>query len=407
MLQSADVDRAVVEQAAQHGFVVAQVNSLTRLARALAFMDPERCIAVCERAVELSRTQDDRLLQARAEMLLACWRIIGHGWREEDAKICATAREMIRKNDSVPTYYEILYAHVQCIQGDYQGAYQTAKAGIPKSIENDSLVVYLSAHSSLAQALLQLGRLGELVEVLNTALDVAEKNCNAPWIGIFKANLAWVRFQCGDISGARRLAEELIEQHIEEPAGQIRTMATITAGFVELESGSTAAALDRFSGVTAAQLPSRFFLDWYWRMMAQLGISRARLAQGDAWRAAEAAAIFSEAAASAADPGLKALAGDLNAHLALHNAEHERARGFIEKALAALTPMDVPMIAWRIEMTASTCYRLSGDSRRAEQHRARAAAIVTQLLGSFPQDGPLRESLAASPAVRRALEPQS
>ena len=116
MQQSADVDRAVVEQAAQHGFVVAQVNSLTRLARALAFMDPDRCIAVCERAVELSRTQDDPLLQARAEMLAACWRIITYGWRKEDAAICVAVREKIRKNDTAPAYYEILYAHIQSIR---------------------------------------------------------------------------------------------------------------------------------------------------------------------------------------------------------------------------------------------------------------------------------------------------
>jgi len=406
MLQSADVDRAVVEHAAQFGFVAAQVNSLTRLARALAFMDPDRCIAVCERAAELSRTQDDPLLQARAEMLLACWRIITHGWRKEDAEICDAARETIRQNDAVPAYYEILYAHVQCIRGDYQGAYETAKAGIPKSIENDNLTVYLSAHSSLAQALLQLGRWGELLQVLNTALDVAGKNRNAPWLGIFQANLAWVRFQCGDISGASTLARELIHDRIDEPAGQVRTMATVTAGFADLESGSTDSAGERFSSVIEAPVHARFFLDWYWRLMAQLGVTQTWLAKGDSARAKQAATVFFESATSAADPGLNAVAWELNGLLALHDSECDRACGFAENALAAL-PSKVPMIAWRIELTASDCYRAAGDPERAELHRVRAAAIVDELIASFPQNELLRESFAASPAVRRVREVRS
>jgi DNA-binding winged helix-turn-helix (wHTH) protein len=404
MLQSADVDRAAIEQAAQHGLVVAQVNSLTRLARALAFADPERCVAVCERAAELSRIQDDPLLQARAEMLAACWRIVTHGWRKEDAEICAAAREGIRRSNVVPAYYEILYAHVQWIQGDYEGAYQTATAGIPKSIETDNLVVYLSAHSSLVQALLPLGRLGELLLILKTALEMAEKNRNAPWLGIFKANLAWVKFQCGDISGARRLAGELVQENAGQPGGQVSTMATITAGFVDLELGSVDSALQRFSGATGAPVGSRFFLDWYWRMMAQLGLGEAWLMKGDATRAEQAAAMFFESATLSASPDLNALGWELNARLALYDRDYNRARGFAEKALAALASYDVPMVAWRIEMTASDCYRLAGDQARAEQHRSCASEIVNTLIRSFDPNEPLRESLTAAPAVRRVLE---
>lgn len=396
MMQSADIDRAVVEQAAQYGFVVAQVNSLTRLARALAFVDPDRCIAVCERAVELSRAQADPILQARAEMLAACWRIITYGWRKEDAEICSTARETIRANNAVPAYYEILYAHVQCIAGDYEGAYQTAKAGIPKSIENDSLVVYLSAHSSLVQALLPLGRLGELLDVLNTALEVSEKNHNAPWLGIFQANMAWVRLQCGDLQGAGRMAGELIHEHVGEPAGQIRTMAAITEAYVDLESGSLDSAVARFSALTNGKKGSHFFLDWYWLMMAQLGLTRACLAKGDSVRATQAAAAFFESARLSADPALNALAWNLKAQVALHLAEYGPALTCAEKALAALASYDLPMVAWRIEATASRCCDSAGDAIRAEQHRTRSAALVDRLIHSFPKDEPLRETFTSS-----------
>jgi DNA-binding winged helix-turn-helix (wHTH) protein len=397
MMQSADIDRAVVEQAAQYGFVVAQVNSLTRLARALAFVDPDRCIAVCERAVELSRAQSDPLLQARAEMLAACWRIITYGWRNEDGEICSAAREKIRANDAVPAYYEILYAHVQCISGDYEGAYQTAKAGIPKSVENDSLVVYLSAHSSLVQALFPLGRLGELLEVLHTALEVSEKNHNAPWLGIFQANLAWVRFQCGDLAGARELAGELLHEHSAEPAGQIRTMAAITDAFVDLESGSLDSAVQKFSPLASPGKGSHFFLDWYWRMMAQIGLTRACLGNGETVRASQSTADFFDSARASADPVLNALAWDLKANLALRKADFGAAHGFAEKALTALVSYDLPMIAWQVEATASRCCHSVGDASAAEHHRATSAALVNQLIHSFPKGEPLREIFASRP----------
>ncbi len=400
MLQSAEVDQAVVEHAGQSGMVVAQVDALTRLARALAFMDPDRCIAVCERAAEVSRGQDDPLLQARAEMLAGCWRMLTHGWRKEDARICAEARETIRGNDVVPAYYEILYAHVQYIQGDYEGAYQTANSGIPKAVENDNLVVYLSAHSSLAQALLQLGRLGELLQVLSTALDVSEKNRNAPWIGIFRATLTWVRLRCGDIEGARRQAEELAHEHVGEPAGQIRTMAAITIAFADLAAGSLDAALERFAGVTGREVHRHFFLDWYWRMVAQRGLSEACLAKGDLDRANHEADAFLQSAMSAADPGLKALAWELRARLAMAEAQPDRAREALSNAFAAFTEFEVPLVAWEIHATACDCFRLAGDSQTAEEHRTRAAAIVRELIRSLPEGEPLRESLRASAAGR-------
>jgi tetratricopeptide (TPR) repeat protein len=372
------------------------VNSLTRLARALAFIDPDRCIAVCERAVALSRTQDDPLLQARSEMLAACWRIITHGWRKEDAAICATARDRIRLSDEVPAYYEILYAHVQYIQGDYLGAYETAKAGIPKSVENDSLVVYLSAHSSLAQALLQLGRLGELMEVLSNALDIAQKNRNAPWLGIFQATLAWVRLQCRDVAGANQAAGDLLREYRDQRAGQVQTMAMLTAAWANLESGSVDSALASFAEVVEGD--GRFFLDWYWRRIARLGLGNAYLKQADLAAAGREADLFLESALATADPGLKALAWELKARVALAGGDHGGALECVNRGLEGFEGFEVPLVAWKVHLTASACYRSAGDSPSADRHRASAAAILSKLADSLPDDQPLRKSLLSGQA---------
>jgi DNA-binding winged helix-turn-helix (wHTH) protein len=224
MEASADVDRRAASLAASYGMTAAQVNALSRQARVLAFLDPDGCVAVCERASKICAELDDPLLQARTDMLAACWRVINHGWRKEDADICAAAREQIRglKGARLPASYEILYAHVQSLQGDYLGAYETAEAGIPKSSGPQSLVVYLSALSSQVLALLQLGRWGELRRVIQTGVDLAEKNGNDPWLGIFQAYEAWLHVHALDFEGAWQRAERLLEGTERNQPGRCR-----------------------------------------------------------------------------------------------------------------------------------------------------------------------------------------
>jgi hypothetical protein len=146
------------------------------------------------------------------------------------------------------------------VQGDYEGACQTAYAGIPKSLENNNLVVFLSAHSSLAHALLHLVRWGELLQVVSVALSTAEKNGNAPWTGIFQATLGWLRIQARDFDGALHLAEDLLLKNTEEPAGQVRTMATIIKGSALLARGAP----NRHPNASRVCATARFIRDSFW-----------------------------------------------------------------------------------------------------------------------------------------------
>jgi len=337
-------------------------------------------------------------------MLRGCWRIVTDGWRREEAEACAAAVARVRSlSDELPAYYEILYAHVQSIGGDYEGACQTALAGIPKSVENDSLVVYLSAHSSLAHALLHLGRWGELLRVISTALEVAERNGNTPWVGIFQAALAWLRFQAGDFAGARQLAESLLRAYTEEPAGQVRTMATVTAGFAWLESGVGDRALQHFTSVCEREVHPRFFLDWYWRSVAQLGLSYACLACGETARAAAAADAVLESARPTADTALQALAWDAKARVAHAYQDRAQAEDCLRRASAALEKFAVPFAAWRVHASAADRARDAGDRREAERHRRQAAGIVLQLAYSFSEREPLRKSMIAAATARGIL----
>jgi DNA-binding winged helix-turn-helix (wHTH) protein len=406
MSESAEADRKVVELASGLGMVVAQCDALARLARALAFFDPDACVAVCERAEEICTTYPDPLLHARARLLAACWRVVNNGWNAEDARICAESREAIRKikGTDLPAYYEILYAHVQSIQGEYLEACKTADAGIPASVETHSLVVYLSALSSKTLALLHLGSWGELRRVAETAIRMAVENGNEPWEGVFRAILAWLSQEATDYSGARHQAAELLKKHVEEPPGQVRTMALLTASFADLYSGHAGRVAKTIQQIRdRAQYP-KFFLQWYWKMIAQLGLAEAYFQMGNAANARAEADRFLDEAKATSDPALKARAWDLQARLALSARDASRARECIEHALAALKPIAPPPAAWRVHWTAAQVSALAGDKNGSDFHQTCARAILRKLAESVEAGDPLRAPLLVR-AEQKLVEP--
>lgn len=403
MVESAEADARAAGAAAGWGMTVAQVNALTRAARALGFLDPDKCVTHCERAAEVAAAGGDPLLAARTRMFAACWRIITNGWRREDAEICRAAREDIQRLNSLdlPAYYEVLYAHVQLIQGEYLEAYKTAEAGIPKSVEARSLVVYLSALYSKALALLFLGRWGELRRVIETGIQMAEKNGNDPWAGIFGALLAWLHLAGFDLPGARQMAEALLKRS-EESARYAQTLARVITGYADLQIRDIDSALGQLLEVRERPASPKFFLTWYWKLMAQYGIARARIVVGDLGKAATEAEQFHTAAVSTADPALKTMAWEIKARVAKAEGEAHRACEHIDRAVSAMENVEPAPVAWRVHATAAQIHALAGDRDRAEHHRSCARTILQTLADSLDRDDPLREPLLQMAAKFRS-----
>ena len=392
---SAEADGTVVALAEQRGLKVAQVNALTRLARVMAFSDPDACVAVCERAVRVCATHDDPLLQARSEMLAGTWHIISNGWSKQQADRCAAARQKIGEllGPEKPAYYEILYAHVQALRGEYRDAYEIARAGLEKAAETHSLVVYLSCLSSLALALTHLGWWGELRGAVESGMELAEKNGNQPWRGLFAAMLGWLHMQAFDFAGARRIAERLLETHMEEPAGQARTMAMLTIAYADLATGQPANALKLFLEVRDRQSTPKFFLQWYWRMISEFGLVGAYLDLDELQHASAAADQFLEDALTTEDPALRAPAWDAKARVAMRQGDLPLARECIEQAFASIQNHDLPSVAWRLHASAARLQTTMRDFAKAERHSVEAASSLNRAAASFSGNDPLRRSL--------------
>jgi DNA-binding winged helix-turn-helix (wHTH) protein len=406
MAESAEADRRVVELASEQGLFTEQSDALARLARALAFLDPDACVAVCERAEEICAAHGSPLPHARAKLLAACWRVVNNGWNPEDSRICAEAREEIRRlrGSDLPAYYEILYAHVQSIQGEYLEACKTADAGLPASVETHSLVVYLSALSSKTLALLHLGSWGELRRVAETAIKMAMENGNEPWEGVFRAILAWLSQEATDYANARRLAAEILEKHTEEPPGQVRTMALLTNAFADFHTGHPSRAVKTLLQIRDRALYPKFFLQWYWKLVAQLGLANAYYEMGDLTNAGIESQRLLDKTELTADPAMKALALEIQARIAAASGDISRARECVKASLAALKPADPPPAAWRVHWTAALVCQQMGDMAAADFHQTCARAILRRLTDSVDTADPLRQALLEA-AERKLPEP--
>jgi DNA-binding winged helix-turn-helix (wHTH) protein/tetratricopeptide (TPR) repeat protein len=391
--------REEAARAAEVGLVSAQVRALSCLVFPFGLIDPDQGIAAVEQAARLSAGSDDPLLHACTELLAGSMRLWYDRWREEDWARCASARQRIRDLSvaGLPQYHRMIYAHLEVLQGNYGDALRELEAGILTVNEPTSMMVNFFALSGKTLALLLSGQWGEAMRVVRAGKEIAERNGNAPWLFIFRE--AWLRTLALDFDGARALCDTVTRQATEYPTGQPQTIAKVATAYAQLASRQYADALQTFAHVLDT-IP-KFFLHWYWRMNAQLGLSEAWLAAGNLRNARTEADRFLDAASSTSEPNLLALASDVEARVAMAAKDWKGAERHIESALAIVAKFDIPTTGWRVHATRCDLARCVKDDTAAEQHRARAEAVVLALAESFDRDEALRHAFLSSPRVRR------
>jgi predicted ATPase/DNA-binding winged helix-turn-helix (wHTH) protein len=400
MSDSAEAFEQAAAVAAQAGETAAQIESLIRLALPACYTDLARGLEVCAQSVEVSRNHGDPVLLAQAQMAAASCRLLYDRWRIEDAQLYATALGTIESSipSTAPADYQMLHLYVRVAQGDYRAALESADLAIRQMAETVSPAAYLLALGSKAVSLLHLGRFGDVLKIVRSGREKAEKNEVDPWLFVFRE--AWLRSLCFDFEGVRRLATVTIRSDPGQHSVQPRTIGLVAAGHAELYQGNYAQASEYFAQVLDPVATPNFFLHWHWRIQARLGLSEVLARSGDVARARLEAARCLEAAASTADPNLKALALEINARVALACDDSQAGRQHIQNALAIVGEFDVPVAGWRVHAAAS---ELCPSGEEAERHRAAARETILKIADSFEADEPLRASLLSAAPVRLLL----
>jgi DNA-binding winged helix-turn-helix (wHTH) protein/tetratricopeptide (TPR) repeat protein len=403
MSECAKAYEAGAARAAEAGLTSAQVRALSCLVRPFGLIDPDRGIAAVERAERLSASASEPLLHAQTELLAAGTRLLYDTWRRADWQVCESAHRTIQRlsDSGLPGYHRMIYAHLHVLQGRYREALEELEAGIPKVNEPTSWMAHLFAISGKTVALLHWGRFGELMQILHSGRQMAAKNGNDPWLFAFREG--WLRTVVLDFDGARRLCEEVSAAPTEYPTAQPQTIARLAAGQAALESGRYDEAGASFRHVLDPERTPKFFLHWYWRMNARLGLCNVWLASGRHIEARREADGFLDAALSTDDPNLQALAWEAQARVAAAEEDWKTAHEDIQRALAVLERFEIPTVAWRIHATGSELYRRAKDGEAAEVQRAQAEALVRGLATSFGPDESLGDSLLAAARSRGIL----
>jgi DNA-binding winged helix-turn-helix (wHTH) protein len=392
-----------VARAAQAGLKRAEVHALGRLAYAASPTDSERGIAASGRAVQVSQDLDDPQLLARTQILAAAFRILHDRWSQEDAQILADNLKIVRSSGTpLPLVYEMLYAsQARIMQGEYADALQTVQPNTSNMAQASSLMTYLSTWGGTL-ALLHRGEFGELLRVLRAVLETARKNGNNLWLGAFTGIEAWLRTLVSDFEGARKLCETVMPMCIGRSARTPKAVAFLASGQAELGLGNNESARRCFEQLEE-MTRERFYLYWYWRMHAQLGLARAWLGSGNIPNAGMKADCCLESSLSASDPNMQVLAWEIKTRIAIAEEHWTGASQSIRAALAILEKHGVPLSGWQIHSTAWEFFRRQNDRESAELHRRRAEDGILALARSFPEQEPLRAIFLASDPVRRVL----
>jgi tetratricopeptide (TPR) repeat protein len=336
-------------------------------------------------------------------MLAASCRLLYEGWRKEDAELCASAHQNLLAlgNVTTPHYHRVMYAYVQVLQGHCKEALEVVDAFSPTEGRTTSLNAYLVALGLRTVALLRLGRFAEVLQIVRTGKEIAEKNGSDPWLLNFRE--AWLRTLALDFEGVRGLCEFIMRPGAEYPTSQPKAIASVAAGYAELDRGRFDEAVEYFKQVRDPQRTPKFFLHWFWRMTAQLGLSNVWLASGDLAKARCEADAFLESALSTADPHLQALAWEMKARIALSRQDWIGAKNCIHKALEIVRNFEVPIAAWQVHATAWRLYHFRQEQGAAESHRQAAKAYILKIADSFAHGEPLRETFLSAAPVARIL----
>jgi DNA-binding winged helix-turn-helix (wHTH) protein len=374
-------------------------------ASVLSWIDLARSRAASAEGIALGERVEDPLLRAHLQGYSAYWRLQGHGWRPDDARLAEEAVAAARAAGDRELSSESTgrLAAFQCSRSSFRRAVETATEGLELAREVGNAYAYLSCQYFRAQGLQHLGEWGEALAAVDDGLRMAAQSGHRPWASLLRLKGASLHSEALDFAGAAAIArEELQDRSLTQASSQLAMfeLAFALLGLGELDEAHAA--------FTAPQLVAGAGTEamaWAGQVLLCRGIGDLWLARGEFDRAHREGEALHALAAAAADSPLRASALRLLAEIALQEGHLSESEALLRDALAAIEGYEVPVVEWRIAASAA---RVHGRLRRrtdAEANRVRSAALVSRLANSLPADHELRGSFLSHRSVREVLDP--
>jgi len=388
MAGAADDFTTLADYARDQGRLEDEAQALIHLSTALSWVDRERCLAVAERFVTLSRDITGNPLQAHVRGNWGYWRVLFLGRGDERAEALTNAVATARQAGD----RERLSLHLarlsffECLRSDYPAACRGAEEAAQLALELSDAHSFLLSQYYLAWGLLHLGQWSEMRRILSQGLEMAERNEHHRWTVLYQLELAWLREQAFDFEAAREMCEQAHEQARKIGRPYTESLSLILLGLAHLGLDEREAAFRCFSEVAERLERERSLMDWILRLLLHDGLSRYWLAQGEFAQARREAAALRDLAASPGERTYLALAHRTLAEIAIANQQLDEAENEVSLALAALEGAEAPLAEWRVCATAAQLYEQVGRTDEAADHRRRSAETLSRLAGSLSEE---------------------
>ncbi|MBI3847594.1 MAG: AAA family ATPase [Planctomycetes bacterium] len=407
MLGSAGDFEALAACARERGKKDREVKALLYLPSVFYWVDRKRCLGSVDRVATLGRDLPDELLRAHTRGFCGHWNLHLRGWRAEDARACAEAIDAAENaNDrALLSLHLVRYTFAQSLQAQYEPACRTAERGEKLALEVGDAFDYILSNFLRAWALRHLGRWGEMLEIVQRGVDMAEKNGHASWATLFRLELAHLHVEAFAFQQARELCEPVLEGARESHGtnGQILFHSLVMLGWAHLGLRSYEAAGRCFGEVERSIERDRSSVDWIIHFPLYDGLARYGLALGDVARARRAAQRLCELAEEPGERTYQALGHRTLAEIAMRKRSWAVAESELDQAIAAVESGAAPLARWRVYATAAELHRKRRHIAAADSFREKSAIVVAALAESLG-DHPLRHHFTSHPSVKALLE---
>jgi tetratricopeptide (TPR) repeat protein len=379
------------------GQVNEEVKAWLAAASALSWVDRARCRAALERAVVLSSKVTDALLRAHIRAYWGHWHARFRGWREEDAEACTTVIAAARQagERGLLSMHVARSCYFQYARSDYQEVCRTAEEGLPLALDAGQHFDYLYCQYYRAQALLHLGRWGDMLHTLRDGLHMAERNGHHLARQLLQLAMAWLHEQAGNFASARALCEHVLAQAQETQHTTGYFFSLLRLGCAYHGLGQAEHAWHCFNAILQQIEHDPDALEWIFQMPLHHALSEYWLSQAAFEPARQEAKRLCELATQPGERTYLALGKCVLAKIALAEQQWELAEAELSQALAVLEGADVPLAAWRVYATAAQLYEQRGRSTEARRYWTRSAAVRIRLADSLGNALELRQSLLA------------
>ena len=401
------------ERAAKYGLAEVEARALVDMAVAAAWISSERSLELTEQALRLCETQGDSLMRARTRVRCMVRRIMAGCWDTADAEACRAALADIRRlgtredlaRDTIDSSY------VELFSTRYRKAYRDTveSLAVLKQAGDEHIHLNYTRARRLSEfigtwSLILLGEWGAALRELDAAIALTERNADRNGGVMLQLLRCLTQVLAMDFAGAQ--AGCALVSPPDRPLKNFpRHFCLTLEGAAAAGLGDHDRALERLLTVGEEMDRQPQLMDWYWRLLQHWTRAGLWLSRGELERAREDGKLLVAEASATAERTWQALAWDVNARIALAGDDPRQARDLIERGLAAIDGVEVPVAAWQVHATAAEVFQASGETDSAQSHRESSRDTIMRLAASLDTYEASRRTFLTSPAVVRVLDP--